>query len=227
MTLHEQDGSIPPEQLQTLLSSIRRSPSHPGRFLLEAAHNKSLSLPQAARQIGVDVASLSRITEGRAPVRPQLALRLETAGWASAHTWLRLQTQYDLAQARRNRKAAWPSRLRPRARKSHHPPRNQAGPPSAALQRVPCVGETWAPYWGTGYCQFRDLVDPPSHSRTGTVSKPWPSCWMDRWAGPTNRAAQARSPAGRARDPLHDLDRSGFLENPISAPQPLHSDPAS
>ena len=39
--------------------------------------------------------------EGRAPVTPELALRIEAAGWSKAANWLRSQSAYDLAQARR------------------------------------------------------------------------------------------------------------------------------
>ena len=31
-----------------------------------------------------------------------LALRMEAAGWPGAESWMRLQTRYDLAQARRH-----------------------------------------------------------------------------------------------------------------------------
>ena len=33
---------------------------------------------------------------------PQMAIRLEKAGWSNAEFWLRRQTAYDLAQARKD-----------------------------------------------------------------------------------------------------------------------------
>ena len=59
-----------------------------------------------AERIGVSSADLSRVTEGKASVSPELALQLEAAGWSSAEFWMRLQSKYDLAQARRARRAA-------------------------------------------------------------------------------------------------------------------------
>ena len=34
--------------------------------------------------------------------RVEMAIRLEKAGWSNADHWLRLQTAYDLAQARQH-----------------------------------------------------------------------------------------------------------------------------
>ena len=38
---------------------------------------------------------------GQAGISPEMAIRLEKAGWSNADMWLRLQSQYDLAQVRR------------------------------------------------------------------------------------------------------------------------------
>ena len=106
MDLYVIDGVVPAEQLEQLVEKIRRNPSHPGRFLASACENKSLGVQEAAELIGVGSAELVRVAEGRAPVTPELALRLEAAGWSSAEFWMRLQSKYDLAQARRAREAA-------------------------------------------------------------------------------------------------------------------------
>ena len=106
MDLNAIDGVVPAEQLEQLVEKIRHNPSHPGRLLASACENKSLDIHEAAEQIGVGSADLTRVTEGRAPVTPELALRMEAAGWSSAEFWMRLQSKYDLAQARRAREAA-------------------------------------------------------------------------------------------------------------------------
>ena len=44
--------------------------------------------------------TLSRVLNGHAAISPEMAIRLEKAGWSNAEFWLRLQAAYDLAQAR-------------------------------------------------------------------------------------------------------------------------------
>lgn len=94
------NGSVPAKQLEALVESIRRDPPHPGRHIRETCERKELSVQQAARQFGLPLAELTEVIEGRVPVSPELALRMEAAGWASADLWIRLQSKYDLAQAR-------------------------------------------------------------------------------------------------------------------------------
>ena len=106
MDLHAVDDAVPDEQLELLVERIRRNPSHPGRLLAGACENKSLGVREAAERIGVGSAELIRVIEGQAPVTPELALRMEAAGWSSAEFWMRLQSKYDLAQARQAREAA-------------------------------------------------------------------------------------------------------------------------
>ena len=40
------------------------------------------------------------VLNGQAGISPEMAIRLEKAGWSNAGHWLRLQTAHDLAQAR-------------------------------------------------------------------------------------------------------------------------------
>ena len=94
------NGSVPAKQLEALVESIRRDPPHPGRHIRETCERKELSVQEAAQQFGLLVEELTEVIEGRAPVSPELALRMEAAGWASADLWIRLQSKYDLAQAR-------------------------------------------------------------------------------------------------------------------------------
>ena len=100
------DGAVPAAQLEELVQRIRHDPRHPGRHLRGMCERKSLSIPDAAGLIGVRPAVLDRVIEGRAPVTPQLALRLEAAGWPGAEFWMRLQSKYDLARARLAQEAA-------------------------------------------------------------------------------------------------------------------------
>lgn len=106
MDLYAVDGVVPAELLEQLVENIRRSPSHPGRLLAGVRKNKSLGIQEAAERIGVGGAELARVVERQAPVTPELARRMEAAGWSSAEFWMRLQSKYDLAQARWAREAA-------------------------------------------------------------------------------------------------------------------------
>jgi len=77
-------------------------PPHPGLSIREnCLEPLGLSVTDAARVLGVARHTLSRVLNGRAGVSPEMAIRLEKAGWSNAEFWLRRQTTYDLVQARR------------------------------------------------------------------------------------------------------------------------------
>ena len=80
------------------------NPPHPGRSIRENCLDPlDLSVSEAARVLGVARHTLSRVLNGHAAISPEMAIRLEKAGWSSAEFWLRRQTTYDLAQARKGR----------------------------------------------------------------------------------------------------------------------------
>ena len=72
-----------------------------------------LNVSQAARMLGVARHTLSRVLHGHAGISPEMALRLEKAGWSNAEFWLRRQTSYDLAQVRRTEDQLRVERYRP------------------------------------------------------------------------------------------------------------------
>ena len=87
--------------------SIMHNPPHPGETLREdVLPALGLTVTQAAAQMGVTRAALSRVLNGRAAISPQMALRIE--GWLGmenggrADVWLAQQTAYDLWQVRKN-----------------------------------------------------------------------------------------------------------------------------
>jgi addiction module HigA family antidote len=61
-----------------------------------------LNVTEAAKVLGVARHTLSRVLNGHAAISPEMAIRLEKAGWSNADFWLRLQAAYDLAQARQH-----------------------------------------------------------------------------------------------------------------------------
>ena len=80
-----------------------KNPPHPGRSIKENCLDPlGLSLIEAAKVLGVARHTLSRVVERPAAVSPKMAIRLEKAGWSNAEFWLRRQTSYNLAQARRS-----------------------------------------------------------------------------------------------------------------------------
>ena len=77
------------------------NPPHPGRGIKEnCLVPLGLSVTEGAKVLGVARHTLSRVLNGHAAVSPEMAIRLEKAGWSSAEFWLRRQTSYNLAQAR-------------------------------------------------------------------------------------------------------------------------------
>ncbi|HXZ09495.1 MAG TPA: HigA family addiction module antitoxin, partial [Paraburkholderia sp.] len=78
---------------------------HPGATLREdILPALGLSVTEAAGQLGVTRAALSRVLHGHAGISPEMALRIE--GWLGverggrADVWLAQQASYDLWQAR-------------------------------------------------------------------------------------------------------------------------------
>ena len=91
-----------------------KNPTHPGRSIKENCLDPlGLSVAEAARVLGVARHTLSRVLNGHAAVSPEMAIRLEKAGWSSAEFWLRRQTSYNLAQARMSEDRIKVSRYEP------------------------------------------------------------------------------------------------------------------
>ena len=85
-----------------MLKKMKR-PVHPGRILKDSCLDAlGLSVKDAAAHLGVQRPTLSRVINGRSGISPDMAIRLEKAGWSNADMWLRLQSAYDLAEARKH-----------------------------------------------------------------------------------------------------------------------------
>ena len=91
--------------------STMHNPPHPGETLREdVLPALGLSVTDAAAQLGVTRAALSRVLNGRAGISPEMALRLER--WLGvehggrAGVWLGVQAAYDLWRARQSAKPA-------------------------------------------------------------------------------------------------------------------------
>ena len=91
-----------------------KDPPHPGRSIKEnCLRPLGLSVTGAASVLGVARHTLSRVLNGHAAVSPEMAIRLEKAGWSTAEFWLRRQMAYDLAQVRKSEGRIKVQRYRP------------------------------------------------------------------------------------------------------------------
>lgn len=80
---------------------MMHNPAHPGCIIRhDVLTPLNLSVAEAARRLGVSRTSLSRTLNGNTAISPDLALRLEKAGASTALTWLRMQADYELWQAK-------------------------------------------------------------------------------------------------------------------------------
>ena len=82
------------------------NPPHPGATLRDdVLPALRLTVADAARQLGVTCAALSRVRNERAAISPAMALRLE--GWLGdengghADAWIAQQAEYDLWRVRK------------------------------------------------------------------------------------------------------------------------------
>lgn len=81
--------------------SQQHNPPHPGEVLKDGVFIGShLTIKKFAEQLGVTRAALSRVLNGRAAISPDMALRLADALGGNAESWLHMQANYDLWQAR-------------------------------------------------------------------------------------------------------------------------------
>lgn len=77
-----------------------RDLSHPGESILLACLGGGMSAAEAAELLGVSETALCEVLAGRAPVTPDLARRMEGAGWSTESFWLRRQAAYDESRVR-------------------------------------------------------------------------------------------------------------------------------
>ncbi len=79
---------------------MMHNPPHPGEILKSLCLEPlGLSIAEAAGALGVSRKKLSDIVKGRAPVTPDMAVRLSIAFETTAESWMNQQVQYDLYHA--------------------------------------------------------------------------------------------------------------------------------
>ena len=77
------------------------NPPHPGEFIQEVylAPN-DLSARELSAKLGVAASTLHRILNGASGISPEMALRLSKALGRSPESWLAMQDNHDLWQAK-------------------------------------------------------------------------------------------------------------------------------
>jgi addiction module HigA family antidote len=77
-----------------------KNPPHPGRIVREECLRAlGLSVTAGAKALGVSRQALNNLVNERAGISPEMAIRLAKAFGSTAQTWVRMQSNYDLAQA--------------------------------------------------------------------------------------------------------------------------------
>lgn len=77
------------------------NPPHPGEFITEVyLEPNNLSGRELAVKLGVAASTLNRVLTGTSGISPEMALRLSKALGRSPESWLAMQYNYDLWQAR-------------------------------------------------------------------------------------------------------------------------------
>ena len=78
------------------------NPPHPGEFIRDTyVEPFDISIRSLAGSLGVSPSTLTRIVSMRSGVSPEMALRLSKALGRSPESWLAMQHNFDLWQAKR------------------------------------------------------------------------------------------------------------------------------
>jgi addiction module HigA family antidote len=79
------------------------NPPHPGEFITEVyLEPNALSGRELASKLGVAASTLNRVITGASGISPEMALRLSKALGRSPESWLAMQYNHDLWQAKQH-----------------------------------------------------------------------------------------------------------------------------
>lgn len=84
MAIDAIDASVPSEQFQRALERLRHDPPHPGILVRVGCLGHSPAASKAARQLSVTGPDFERILAGESGISPDLTVRIEALGWATA-----------------------------------------------------------------------------------------------------------------------------------------------
>jgi addiction module HigA family antidote len=79
------------------------NPPHPGEFIRQVyLEPHELSVRSLAESLDVSASTITRIVNGQSGLSPEMALRLSKAIGRTPESWLAMQHNYDLWQAKRS-----------------------------------------------------------------------------------------------------------------------------
>ncbi|RBO81868.1 HigA family addiction module antitoxin [Marinomonas aquiplantarum] len=79
------------------------NPPHPGEFIKSIyMETHGISCRAQATHLGVAASTLNRVVKGKSAVTPEMALRLSKVLGRSPESWLSMQGNYELWQAKQN-----------------------------------------------------------------------------------------------------------------------------
>lgn len=82
--------------------STMHKPPHPGEFILFTyIEPLGISLRKAAVKLGVSPSAFTRLINGKAAISPVMAMRLSKGLGRTPESWLQMQANYDLWEARK------------------------------------------------------------------------------------------------------------------------------
>lgn len=77
------------------------NPPHPGGHIRrDCLEPLGLTITEGAKVLGVTRQALNNLVNGKAGISPEMAIRLDKAFGGGAETWLQMQMNYDLWQAK-------------------------------------------------------------------------------------------------------------------------------
>ena len=82
---------------------VMHNPPHPSELIRETYLEPfDMSIRSLAENLGVAASALARVVAERSAVSPEMALRLSKALGRSPESWLAMQDNYDLRQAKKS-----------------------------------------------------------------------------------------------------------------------------
>ena len=78
-------------------------PTHPGEVLKEEIEYRGISQKELSRQTGIPYTALNEVLNCKRPITTEYALLIEAALGIESGFWLRMQMDYNIQMAKRNK----------------------------------------------------------------------------------------------------------------------------
>lgn len=76
------------------------NPAYPGQIIAETLEDLNVSVRQFAKAMEIAPSTASRLLSGQTIVTPEMAIRLSVVIGSTPETWLKIQSNYSLSEAR-------------------------------------------------------------------------------------------------------------------------------